>query len=91
MAEAVPGNDDDVDEKAVADTGNGKGEGIIWEMRGLFIPVLSTQSGNGERVGKGEEAHPGNEEVEHRSEMAVADTGSCKGGGLIWEILAYSD
>ena len=37
------------------------------------------------KQGRGrKEAHPGNDEkVEHRSEMAVADTGNGK-GGLIW-------
>ena len=61
--------------------------GLIWEMRGLFIPVPGTWSGNGEG---GTEAHPGNdEEVGHRSKTAAADTGN-DNLGVISEISVLS-
>ena len=54
--------------------------GNAWLFHTSAEPAVAERRG----AGGGTEAHTGNdEEVGHRSEMAVADTGNSK-GGLIW-------
>ena len=63
----------------MADRGNDKGT----YLENAWLIHTSAEHTVRKWRGGGVKAHPGNDEVGHHSEMAVADTGNSK-GGLIW-------